>query len=65
MRTAFIKTLYEMAATDPQIMLVVGDLGFGVVTEFSQKYPDQFVNPGVAEQNMTGIAAGIRVQHRL
>lgn len=40
-------------------MLVVGDLGYGVVDEFATVMPEQFVNAGVAEQNMIGIAAGL------
>ncbi len=40
-------------------MLVVGDIGFGVVTKFALDYPKQFVNAGVAEQNMTGLSAGL------
>jgi transketolase len=59
MRTAFIRTLTEVAAIDPRVMLVVGDLGFGVVTDFAQRFPRQFLNVGVAEQNMTGVAAGL------
>jgi transketolase len=59
MRTAFIETLFELAKKDPRIMLVVGDLGFGVVTPFMEQIPQQFVNAGVAEQNMTGMAAGM------
>jgi transketolase len=59
MRTAFIKTLFDLAQEDERIMLVVGDLGFGVVTEFMKHLPNQFVNAGVAEQNMTGMAAGM------
>lgn len=59
MRTAFIHALTELAAEDPKVMLVVGDLGFGVVLEFAKRFPRQFVNAGVAEQNMTGLAAGL------
>ena len=57
MRSAFMRAL-QQAAT-PQTMLVVGDLGFGVVDDFRKAYPDQFINAGVAEQNMTGLAAGL------
>ena len=59
MRTAFIRTLTELAELDHRINLVVGDLGFGVVEPFAERYPNQFLNVGVAEQNMTGIAAGM------
>jgi transketolase len=59
MRTVFIKTLTKEAAKNRNIMLIVGDLGFGVVEEFQKKFPSQFLNAGIAEQNMTGIAAGL------
>lgn len=59
MRTAFIRTLEEVAGKDDRVMLVVGDLGFGVVEQFAERFPLRFVNAGVAEQNMTGIAAGM------
>ncbi len=65
MRTAFIDTLTELAEKDPCIMLLVGDLGFGVVTDFAEKFPDQFVNVGVAEQNMAGIAAGLALSGKI
>src|SRR5882762_7958343 len=65
MRTAFIETLFEMAREDKRITLVVGDLGFGVVTDFMRELPRQFVNAGVAEQNMTGIAAGMALSGKI
>lgn len=45
--------------TDPNTYFLVGDLGFSVVEDFSSKYPKQYLNVGVAEQNMAGIAAGL------
>jgi transketolase len=65
MRTAFIDRLFEIASKDPRVMLVVGDLGFGVVTRFMTELPKQFVNAGVAEQNMTGLAAGLALSGRV
>ena len=59
MRNAFIKTLFEEASKNKDIFLIVGDLGFGVIEEFQKRYPRQFLNAGVAEQNMTGMAAGL------
>lgn len=59
MRTAFIKALLKIAEQDQRVVLVVGDLGFGVVEEFAKRFPDRFVNAGVAEQNMIGIATGM------
>jgi transketolase len=59
MRDAFVKKLTEKAADDPSVMLLVGDLGFGVVADFGEAYPKQFLNCGVAEQSMVGVAAGM------
>ena len=65
MRTAFFKTLEELAADDPRIFLVVGDLGFGVVESFASRFPRQYLNAGVAEQNMTGVAAGLALSGKI
>lgn len=65
MRTAFIKELFELAKQDKRIVLIVGDLGFGVVTPFMEQLPSQFLNAGVAEQNMTGMAAGMALSGKI
>lgn len=59
MRTTFIETLCELAATDRRIWLLTGDLGYSVLEPFALRFPDRYVNVGVAEQNMTGIAGGL------
>jgi transketolase len=59
MRTAFIKQLTEEAKTNDKIFLIVGDLGFSVIEEFADMFPDRFINAGIAEQNMIGVAAGL------
>jgi len=59
MRTAFIQELIIQARKNPNIFLVVGDLGFSVVEPFAKEFPDRFLNAGVAEQNMTGVSAGL------
>jgi transketolase len=59
MRNAFIEELVALAAVHPQIALIVGDLGYSVVEPFADRFPDRFINAGVAEQNMTGLAAGM------
>ena len=59
MRTAFIKQLVEEAAINDKIFLIVGDLGYSVVEMFAEKYPERFLNAGIAEQNMIGVAAGL------
>lgn len=65
MRTAFIKELFELAKLDDRIVLIVGDLGFGVVTPFMEQLPRQFLNAGVAEQNMTGMAVGMALSGKI
>ena len=65
MRTAFVDTLLAQAQHDPRIVLMVGDLGFGVVIPFREQLPNQFVNAGVAEQNMTGMAAGMALSGKI
>jgi transketolase len=59
MRTAFIETLIELAQDDERIMLLTADLGWSVLERFAGLYPDRFLNVGVAEQNMVGIATGL------
>jgi transketolase len=59
MRNAFIEELVALAELHPHIALIVGDLGFSVIEPFADRFPDRFINAGVAEQNMTGLAAGM------
>jgi transketolase len=62
MRNTFVNTLLGLARKDPDIVLITGDLGFGVLTEFWKELPRQFINAGIAEQNMTGVAAGLALE---
>lgn len=62
MRDAFVNQLTELARHDSDIMFLTGDLGFGVFDNFAKEFPDQYINIGVAEQNMTGIAAGLGLE---
>ena len=62
MRDTFVRTLVNLAKEDNKIELVTGDLGFGVLKPFWEQCPDQFTNAGIAEQNMTGVAAGMALQ---
>jgi len=64
MRDAFVAELTRLAEIDPSVLLVTGDLGFGVLTEFARRFPDQYLNAGVAEQNMAGLAAGLALEGR-
>ncbi len=62
MRDTVIKTLIELGKEDKSIELITGDLGFGVLKSFWETLPDQFINAGIAEQNMTGVAAGLALE---
>ncbi len=58
MRDTFVKTLLGEAKKDPNIILMTGDLGFGVLDDFQKELPNQFINSGVNEQTMMGLAGG-------
>ena len=59
MRDSFIRSVLKLAKKDKNIEIVTGDLGFGVLRPFWEEMPDQFINAGIAEQNMTAMAAGM------
>jgi transketolase len=59
MRSSLINSLVRYNDEGGDAFLLVGDLGYSVVEEFCKKHPHNFINVGVAEQNMAGIAAGI------
>jgi transketolase len=61
-RDAFIHTLTELAPQHPELLLLTADLGFGVLDEYIARFPRQFLNVGVAEQNMSGLAAGLALE---
>lgn len=59
MRKALTSALIELAAADDRVMLLTADLGFMVLEPFIERFPNRFVNVGVAEQNMLGVATGL------
>lgn len=59
MRNAFSTTLVEAARNDDRVRLLTGDHGYALFDEFRKVCPDQYINAGVAEQNMVGVAAGL------
>lgn len=59
MRNAFMDELISQAEVNERVMLIVGDLGYSVVEPFAERFPDRFINAGVAEQNMMSLAAGM------
>ncbi len=58
-RQAFIETLTTLAEKDDGVMLIIGDVGFSFLEDFIKRFPNQFLNAGIAEQNMMGMAAGL------
>lgn len=62
MRDTFVRTLIELAKENHNIELITGDLGFGVLKPYWEQLPDQFTNAGIAEQNMTTVAAGMALE---
>ena len=61
MRDAFVAELTQLAAVIP-CYADHGDLGFGVLDNYAAQFPEQFLNAGVAEQNMTGLACGLALE---
>jgi transketolase len=59
MRDAFSKVLVRLAQADPKVLLLTGDHGYALFDEFRNACPGQYVNAGIAEQNMVGMAAGL------
>ena len=57
MRDAFVRALTEEMAVNDRIVLITGDLGFGVLQPLWDRYPKQIINAGIAEQGMVGMAA--------
>jgi transketolase len=64
-RNAFLDTLFELAQQDERVVFITGDLGYRVVEKFMEQRPRQFLNAGVAEQNMTGLAAGMALSGKI
>ena len=59
MRASLVRTLVDLAAADSRVFLLTADLGWSVVEPFAAAYPTRFLNIGVAEANMAGVAAGL------
>lgn len=64
MRNALMSWLCEKSQIDPAICFLTADLGYSVIESYEKKFPDRCFNIGVAEQNMTGIAAGLASEGR-
>ena len=64
MREAMMAAFMEIAEKDPNFMLLTGDLGFSVFEQFEERFPKQFINVGVSEQNMIGVASGLAAEKK-
>lgn len=62
MRNHVIDELAKRAKVDQRMILMTADLGFGVIEEFEQKYPERYFNVGIAEQNLAAMAAGLALE---
>lgn len=62
MRDTFTRCLEAYAADHPELVLVTGDLGFGVLRPFMERFPEKFINAGIAEQAMMSMAAGLALE---
>lgn len=65
MRNHVIDEITKLAEQDDRIIILTGDLGFGVLENFATKFPNRFINVGIAEQNMTSVAAGLALEGNL
>ena len=59
MRAAFSNKLVQLAKLDPNVVLLTGDHGYNLFDDFRKQCPDQYINAGIAEQNMVGVSAGL------
>ncbi len=59
MREAFSTALVRLALADPKVLLLTGDHGYALFDDFRKRCPNQYINAGIAEQNMVGMAAGL------
>ncbi len=62
MRKAFNEELLKAARDDARIHMILADIGYGEIEPFANTFPDRFINCGVAEQNMTGVACGVAME---
>ena len=64
MRDDFVQSLRDIRSINPDLMLLTADLGFGIFEEFEQEFPNSFLNVGVCEQAMIGVASGLALSGR-
>ena len=62
MRRRFGKVINELAKKDDKIVLIVGDIGYGVFDDFRKEHPKKFFNLGICEQSLIGLASGMALE---
>jgi len=62
MRRTFGKVIAALADIDPKVTVLVGDIGYRVFDEFRERHPRRFINMGICEQSMIGVAAGMALE---
>ena len=62
MRKEFGKVIVELAEKDKNVILIVGDIGYGIFNEFRKRFPDRFFNFGIREQSIVSMAAGMALE---
>lgn len=65
MKETFVHSLTLLARKDPRVVFIVGDVGFGMIETFQKEFPKQFINAGIAEQNMIGLATGLGLEGKI
>ena len=62
MRRKFGKLINQLAKKDKKIILLVGDIGYGIFDDFRKNHPDRFINLGICEQSLIGVASGFALE---
>lgn len=65
MRKEFAEMLYKAMATNPDIYLITGDLGYGLWDKVKEDYPTRFYNVGSSEMAMVGVGVGLAMEGKI
>ena len=65
MRRKFASDLYQLMKKDSNIILITGDMGYGMFDKIRDKLPEQFINTGAAEMTMMGVAIGLALEGKI
>ncbi|MDC1162719.1 hypothetical protein OAT03_00555 [Candidatus Pelagibacter sp.] len=63
MRRKFGRMINDLAKKDKKIVLIVGDIGYGIFDDFRKNHPDRFYNMGICEQSIIGFASGMALEN--